>query len=61
MIIIATIIASPLVVNKYTFAATTPTAGPTILKLTTPNVPVVLPLVNMKELAYDHKQLEREG
>ena len=46
MIIIATIIASPLAVNKHVFAATTtPTAGPTILKLTTPNAPVVIPLV----------------
>jgi hypothetical protein len=44
--ITTTIIASPLVVNKYAFAATTtPTAGPTMLKLTTPNAPVVIPLV----------------
>jgi hypothetical protein len=34
MIVIATIIASPLVVNKYAFAATTtPTAGPTMLRV----------------------------
>jgi hypothetical protein len=46
MIVIATIIASPLAVSKHAFAATTtPTAGPTILKLTTPNAPVVIPLV----------------
>jgi hypothetical protein len=46
MIVIATIIASPLVVNKLAFAATTtPTAGPTMFKLTTPNAPVVIPLV----------------
>jgi hypothetical protein len=46
MIVIATISASPLVVNKYAFAATTtPTAGPTMFKLTTPNAPVVIPLV----------------
>jgi hypothetical protein len=46
MIVIATILASPLVVNKHAFAATTtPTAGPTMLKLTTPNAPVVIPLV----------------
>ena len=46
MIVIATIIASPLVVNKYAFAATTtPTAEPTMFKLTTPNAPVVIPLV----------------
>ena len=46
MIVIATIIASPLAVNKHAFAANTaPTAGPTMLKLTTPNVPVVIPLV----------------
>ncbi|MFY9795379.1 MAG: hypothetical protein WAJ93_06780, partial [Candidatus Nitrosopolaris sp.] len=46
MIVIASIIASPLVVNKYAFAAiTTPTAGPTMLKLTTPNAPVVIPLI----------------
>ena len=46
MIVIATIIASPLAVNKHAFAATTtPTAGPTMLKLTTPNAPVVIPLI----------------
>ena len=46
MIVIASIIASPLVVNKLAFAATTtPTAGPTMFKLTTPNAPVVIPLV----------------
>ena len=46
MIVIASIIASPLVVNKHAFAATTtPTAGPTMFKLTTPNAPVVIPLV----------------
>jgi len=47
MIIIAIIIASsPLAVSKHAFAATTtPEVGPTILKLTTPNAPVVIPLV----------------
>ena len=47
MIIIAIIIASsPLAVSKHAFAATTtPKVGPTILKLTTPNAPVVIPLV----------------
>ena len=46
MIVIASIIASPLVVNKHAFAATTtPTAGPTMFKLTTPDAPVVIPLV----------------
>ena len=46
MIVIASIIASPLIVNKYAFAATTaPTAGPTMFKLTTPDAPVVIPLV----------------
>ncbi len=46
MIVIATIIASPLAVNKHAFAASTiPTAGPTMFKLTTPNAPVVIPLV----------------
>ncbi len=55
MIVIATIIASPLVVNKLAFAATTtPTAGPTMFKLTTPNAPVVIPLV--KGL-YDKKDI----
>ena len=46
MIVIATIIAFPTVVNKHAFAATTtPVAGPTMLKLTNPNAPVVIPLV----------------
>jgi hypothetical protein len=46
MIVITSIIASPLAVNKLAFAATTtPTAGPTMFKLTTPNAPVVIPLV----------------
>src|SRR5215467_456073 len=46
MIVIASIIASPLVVNKLAFAAAiSPTAGPTMFKLTTPNAPVVIPLV----------------
>ena len=46
MIVIATIIAFPMALNKHAFAATTtPTAGPTMLKLTTPNAPVVIPLV----------------
>ena len=45
MIVIATIIASPLAVNKHAFAAITSTAGPTMFKLTTPNAPVVIPLV----------------
>jgi len=44
--VIATIIASPLAVNKHVFAAiTTPTTGPAMFKLTTPNAPVVIPLV----------------
>ena len=43
MIVIAT--TSPLAVNKHAFSATTmSTAGPAMLKLTTPNVPVVIPL-----------------
>ena len=55
MIVIATIIASPLAANKLAFAATTtPTAGPTMFKLTTPNAPVVIPLV--KGL-YDRKDI----
>ena len=55
MIVIASIIASPLVVNKYAFAATTtPTAGPTMLKLTTPNAPVVIPLI---KALYDGKDI----
>ena len=46
MIIIATIVASSLAVSKHAFAAIpTPTAGPTMLKLTTPNAPVVIPLI----------------
>ncbi|MFY9798871.1 MAG: hypothetical protein WB988_10825 [Candidatus Nitrosopolaris sp.] len=45
MIIITTIIASPLAVNKYAFATTSSIAGPTMLRLTTPNAPVVIPLV----------------
>ena len=46
MIVIATIIAFPMALNKHAFAATTtPTAGSTMLKLTTPNAPVVIPLV----------------
>ena len=46
MIVAITIIASPMVVNKHAFAAaTTPTAGLAMLKLTTPNAPVVIPLV----------------
>src|SRR5215467_10827871 len=46
IIVIATIIASPLAVSKHAFAAaTTPTAGLAMLKLTTPNAPVVIPLV----------------
>jgi hypothetical protein len=46
MIVIATIIASPMAVNKHAFAATTTsTAGPAMLKLTTPNAPVVIPLI----------------
>ena len=45
MIGIATIIASPLAVNKHAFSTTTmSTARPAMLKLTTPNVPVVIPL-----------------
>ena len=54
MIVIATIIASPLAVNKHAFAAITSTAGPTMFKLTTPNAPVVIPLV--KGL-YDKKDI----
>jgi hypothetical protein len=48
MIVIATIIAFPLAANKIAFAAVatiTPTAVPTMLKLTTPQAPVVIPLV----------------
>jgi hypothetical protein len=41
--------------NEHSFAATTiPTAGPTMLKLTTPNSPVVIPLA--KGL-YDGKEI----
>ena len=55
MIVIATIIASPLAVNKHAFAATTtPTAGSTMFKLTTPNAPVVIPLVRG---LYDKKDI----
>jgi hypothetical protein len=56
LIVIATIIALPLAANKVAFAAgaPTPTAGPTMLKLTTPNAPVVIPLV--KGL-YDKKDI----
>ena len=48
MIVIATIIAFPLAANKIAFAAVatiTPTAVPTMLKLTTAQAPVVIPLV----------------
>src|SRR5215467_13403139 len=46
MIVIASIIATPLAVNQHAFAATTmSTAGPAMLKLTTPNAPIVIPLV----------------
>jgi hypothetical protein len=45
MIVIATVIASPLAVNKQAFAATSSIAGSTMLKLTTTNAPVVIPLV----------------
>ncbi|HXX95644.1 MAG TPA: hypothetical protein VEL11_00825 [Candidatus Bathyarchaeia archaeon] len=44
-VVIDTIIASPLAVNKQALAATSSIAGPTMLKLTTPNAPVVIPLV----------------
>jgi len=57
MIVIATIIAFPIAANKLAFATvaiTIPTAGPTMLKLTTPNAPVVIPLV--KGL-YDKKDI----
>jgi hypothetical protein len=57
MIVIATIIAFPIAANKLAFAIvaiTTPTAGPTMLKLTTLNAPVVIPLV--KGL-YDKKDI----
>ena len=48
MIVIATIIAFPLATNKIAFPAVatiTPTAVPTMLKLTTAQAPVVIPLV----------------
>lgn len=56
MIVIATIIALPLAANKVTYAAgaTISTSLPTMLKLTTPNAPVVIPLV--KGL-YDKKDI----
>ncbi|HYT02218.1 MAG TPA: hypothetical protein VEL70_04855 [Candidatus Acidoferrum sp.] len=56
MIVIATIIALPLAANKVALAAGAPTSGsvPTMLKLTTPNAPVVIPLV--KGL-YDKKDI----
>src|SRR6266705_6864735 len=56
MIAIATMIALPLAANKVALAAGAPTSGsvPTMLKLTTPNAPVVIPLV--KGL-YDKKDI----
>jgi hypothetical protein len=47
MIVIATIIAFPLVANKVAFATVTPpsTSGSTMLKLTSTNTPVVIPLL----------------
>jgi len=56
LIVIATIIALPLAANKVAFAAGAPTSTSvqTILKLTTPNAPVVIPLV--KGL-YDKKDI----
>lgn len=57
MIVIATIIAFPLAANKIAFAAVatiTPIAVPTMLKLTTAQAPVVIPLV--KGL-YDRKDI----
>jgi hypothetical protein len=48
MIVIATIIAFPLAANKVAFAAGAPppsTSGSTMLKLTTTNAPVVIPLL----------------
>jgi hypothetical protein len=56
MIVIATIIALPLAANKVAYAAgaTISTSLPTMLKLTTPNAPVVIPLV--KGL-YDKKDI----
>jgi len=56
MIVAITIIALPLAANKVALAAGAPTSGsvPTMLKLTTPNAPVVIPLV--KGL-YDKKDI----
>ena len=56
MIVAITIIALPLATNKVALAAGAPTSGsvPTMLKLTTPNAPVVIPLV--KGL-YDKKDI----
>ena len=57
MIVIATIIASPLAANKVAFAAGAPTlsaAGSSMLKLTTANASVVIPL--LKGL-YDGKDI----
>jgi hypothetical protein len=57
MIVLATIIAFPIAANKLAFAAvatTTPTAGPTILKLAANSSPVVIPL--LKGL-YDGKDI----
>jgi hypothetical protein len=57
LIVIATIIAFPLAANKIAFAAVatiTPTAVPTMLKLTSAQAPVVIPLV--KGL-YDRKDI----
>ena len=47
MIVVATIIAFPIATNKLAFAAvaTTPTAGPTMLKLAANSSPVVIPLL----------------
>jgi len=62
MIVIATIIAAPMITNKIVLAATSvanttttsPKAGPTLLKLTAPGSQVVIPLV--KGL-YDGKEI----
>jgi hypothetical protein len=56
MIVIATIISFPLAADKVAFAAGTPpsTSGSTMLKLTTTNAPVVIPL--LKGL-YDGKDI----
>src|SRR5581483_4859392 len=60
MVVIATIIAAPMITNKLAFAAlsnittTTSTAGPSMLKLTAPGSQVVIPLV--KGL-YDKKDI----